>query len=153
MQQLRYISTAAFFIFLVIISASAFSYLFNTRPPDISKSPAAVYQQSLIDKEKEEFIAGKGLFDRNNCNACHRVTGLHSDLFTRSVQHEYWTSVSKIADFLRHPDRYSEEPYIQDKAMKYGMKIHIPFPDITDEQMNLMYKYIITADLKSSLQK
>ena len=129
------------------------SRLFTPQPPDISQSPAAVYQQSVLDKENEEFIAGKALFEGNKCNTCHRVTGLHSDIFIASVQNEYWTSVSKITDFLRNPDSYSNEPYIQEIEKKYGMKMHISYPEITEEQMKLMYKYIVTAELKNSLPK
>lgn len=153
MQQLRYLSTAAFFLFLVFITATGFSHLFTTKPGDISQSPAAVYQQSLTDRTNEEFVAGKQLFEGYNCNACHRVSGSHSDLFTAAVQNEYWTSTDKIADFLRNPDSYSKEPYIQERERIFDQKMHIAFPDITDEQMNLMYRYIISADLKSNLQE
>lgn len=153
MQQFRYISTAALLILLIAITVAVTSRLFATRPSDISQSPAAVYQQSLVDKAKEEFIAGKVLFEGNNCNTCHRLTGTHSEFFIANVQNEYWTSVNKIADFLRHPDRYLDDPYIKERAMKYGVKIHIPFPDITDEQMRLMYMYIVNADGKYNVQK
>jgi hypothetical protein len=151
MQQLRYISTAVFFIFLIVVTAVVVSRLFVTMPPDISQSPAAMYQQSITDRENKEFIAGKELYEKKDCRTCHRVTGLYSDLFVGSIKREYWTSVNKIASFLRNPESFSNETYLRSMWDKYGMSWpHRSYPDITDEQMNLMYKYIVTAELKNN---
>ncbi|WP_432422759.1 c-type cytochrome [Terrimonas ginsenosidimutans] len=49
----------------------------------------AEYQQTILDKIDQEFFEGKKLFEDKNCQTCHRVTGLHSDLFTSSVKNEY----------------------------------------------------------------
>ncbi len=126
------------------------NYIASVRPSVVYQSPIAEYRQSIKAQIDQEFISGQKLFDENNCRTCHRVTGNHADLFISSVKNEYWSSVGKVADFLRNPESFSTEPYIQGRWKKYGVKWpHASYPQITDEEARLIYQYIILAESES----
>ena len=84
---------------------------------------------------------GKMLF-MSNCASCHSIfKSLTGPALTGIEKRGPWSDSAKLYKYIRHPESFSGNKYIDSLRMYYGSK-HMGFPDLSDNEIQKILKYI-----------
>jgi mono/diheme cytochrome c family protein len=156
MSQLRYILPAMCF-FLFISGSSIFirglrSARYANQETIILESGTPVSKMTAVltpqQSDAVDYIRGKFLFTEN-CQACHNFLKTDQDFFITGIKNQFWDSTDKIAAFLREPQRFAGEAYIQQLMKKFGQTMpHIPVREISNEETRMICSYVMIESEK-----
>jgi mono/diheme cytochrome c family protein len=81
---------------------------------------------------------GRKLF-QENCASCHHPLKEQTGPALQGLEKRF--PMELLHEFIREPDKaVKKSKYLRDLEIKYGIK-HVPFPSLTDEQINSIFGY------------
>ena len=100
--------------------------------------PAA--NAAVVNTTTESFEHGKELF-MQNCASCHAIDKeLVGPPMKGSLQR--WSDKEKLYRFIRNaPEVIEEDKYAKDLWLKYNQTTMMPFPDLTDADIDAIFQY------------
>ena len=137
MRQSNYIVNAFLLVLLLFFGVQ----IFQTLSESTSRSDKT---EVLIDQEKPEMAnhPGKILF-QSKCASCHHVfRNMTGPALAGFEERGPWGDKKKLYAWIRNPSAFMEtDAYTRDLRKNFGSTMST-FPDLTDEQINLIVEYI-----------
>ena len=103
--------------------------------------PAAVAGTAQPEASSANYEKGKEIF-LQNCASCHtvKVEMIGPPL---AGAEQRWNDKKKLYDFIRDAQKVIEtDKYAHDLYMKYNQTVMMPFPDLTDEDIDAIFTYV-----------
>lgn len=106
-----------------------------------NNNPSAKQQSSNVTIADDKIIVGKQLF-MNKCASCHAVKIDLAGPALAGVQ-DRWKDKQKLYQFIRHSQAMvATDAYAKALWLKWNKTEMTSFPDLTNEQIDLILQYV-----------
>jgi cytochrome c2 len=139
MNQQKYIMSA---ILLIVVGAAIYFGIKEfPQGKDIVNSSNKIDYDNPIDSLTETQLDGKRIF-QSKCASCHLVfKNATGPALSGVTKRGPWSDSIKLYLYIRKPESFSQSKYIDSLRKMYGFN-HMAFPDLTDEEISAILRYI-----------